>query len=229
MGKVCAGRHLTNEADKATFEANLATLLPGQKTLSAMTSPLAEILFKEYRRRVLSLLLLHPEKSYHVREIARLTATVPGTLHKELSKLAEAGVLSKSSQGNQVSYRANRECPIFEELSSILRKTSGLADVLRDAMATLKDRIDVALVFGSVASGKATSDSDVDLLIVGDLAFTDAVKVLHPVQELLGREINPKLYSNKEWRIARKKNSTFIREILEKPSVKIMGDINELG
>lgn len=91
-----------------------------------MSSLLADILFKEYRKRVLSLLLLRPDQAFHVREIARLTGTVPGTLHKELSKLADADILIKTSRGNQVSYQANPNCLIFEELSSILRKTFGL-------------------------------------------------------------------------------------------------------
>ncbi len=194
-----------------------------------MSSLLADILFKEYRRRVLSLLLLRPDQRYHVREIARLTGTVPGTLHKELSKLAKAGVLEKTSQGNQVSYQANRNCLIFEELSSILRKTSGIAESIRDALEPLENSIDLALVFGSVASGKATSDSDIDLLIVGNTGFSETVKALYPTQEVLGREINPKLYSTKEWQAARKENSAFIREILEKPVIRIMGEINEPG
>ncbi len=194
-----------------------------------MSSLLADILFKEYRRRVLSLLLLRPGQSYHVREIARLTGTVPGTLHKELSKLAKAGVLEKSSQGNQVIYQANRNCLVSEELSSILRKISGVAESIREALSPLEDSIDVALVFGSVASGKATSDSDIDLLIVGSAGFSETVKALYPTQETLGREINPKLYSTKEWQAAQQENSAFIREILEKPVIKIMGGINELG
>lgn len=194
-----------------------------------MSSLLADILFKEYRRRVLCLLLLRPDQAYHVREIARLTGTVPGTLHKELSKLADADVLKKSSRGNQVSYQANRDCLIFEELSSILRKTSGVADILVDALAPLKDDIDVAMVFGSIASGKATSDSDIDLLIVGKVSFADAVKALHPAQDVLGREINPKLYSVKEWQAAKKESSAFIRDVLEKPVIKITGDIDDLG
>ena len=194
-----------------------------------MSSLLVDILFKEYRRRVLSLLLLRPDQRYHVREIARLTGTVPGTLHKELSKLAKAGVLEKSSQGNQVSYQANRNCLIFEELSSILRKTSGIADSVREALEPLEDSIDVALIFGSIASGKATSDSDIDLLIVGNAGVAETVKALYPTQEILGREINPKLYSTKEWQAARKENSAFIREILEKPVIRIMGEINEPG
>ena len=91
-----------------------------------MASKLAELLFKDYRRQALGLLLLHADKRYHVREIARLTGTVAGTLHKELARLADAGLLLKETVGNQVFYEANRDCPIFEELASILRKTSGL-------------------------------------------------------------------------------------------------------
>lgn len=193
-----------------------------------MSSALADILFKEYRRRVLGLLLLRPDESYHVREIARLTDTVPGTLHRELSKLANAGVLVKSRRGNQVSYQANRYCLIFDELASILRKTSGLADVLTSALTPLIEHIESAMVFGSVASGKATGNSDIDLLIVGSMSFSDVVKALYPAQEILGREINPKLYSSEEWRAANKENSAFIREILVKPKIKLIGDIDDL-
>jgi len=194
-----------------------------------MSSLLANIMFKGYRRRVLCLLLLRPDQAYHVREIARLTGTVPGTLHKELSKLAKAEVLKKSNRGNQVSYQANRDCLIFEELSSILRKTSGVADILVDALASLKDNIEAALVFGSIASGKATSDSDIDLLIVGNVSFSEVVKALHPAQDVLGREINPKLYTTIEWQAAGMENSAFIREFLEKPNIRVIGDIDDLG
>ncbi len=67
-----------------------------------MSSLLAEILFKEYRHRVLGLLLLQPDRSCHIREIAGLTDTHAGTLHKEPGKLAEAGLLVEQPQGNQV-------------------------------------------------------------------------------------------------------------------------------
>ncbi len=92
---------------------------------------LSSLLFTDYRRKVLGLLLLHPEQQYHQREIARLTATVSGTLSRELAKLVDGGLLRKEAIGNQMHYRANRQCPIFEELASILRKTSGLADFMR--------------------------------------------------------------------------------------------------
>lgn len=194
-----------------------------------MNTPLADLLFKEYRRRVLGLLLLHPERAYHVREIARLTGTVAGTLHKELSKLADAGLLVKMAQGNQVAYQANRNNLIFEELASILRKTSGIADVLAEALAPLAPQIDFALVFGSVASGKARVDSDIDVLIVANASFSEIVKVLYPAQQQLRREINPKLYLPEEWRLALAEGSAFVRELLEKPSIKIIGDMDDAG
>lgn len=194
-----------------------------------MNTPLADLLFKEYRRRVLGLLLLHPERAYYVREIARLTGTVAGTLHKELSKLADAGLLVKMAQGNQVAYQANRNNLIFEELASILRKTSGIADVLAEALAPLVPQIDFALVFGSVASGKARADSDIDVLIVANASFSEIVKVLYPAQQQLRREINPKLYLPEEWRLALAEGSAFVRELLEKPSIKIIGDMDDAG
>ncbi|WP_049631261.1 nucleotidyltransferase domain-containing protein [Cellvibrio sp. pealriver] len=191
-----------------------------------MASPIAELLFSDYRRRVLGLLLMQPEQAYHVREIARLTQTQPGTLHKELSRLAEVGILEKMTQGNQVSYRANRQSLVFEELASIVRKTSGLADVLAQALLPLAGQIELAWVFGSVASGKAGLHSDIDLLVVGSLGFSELVSAIYPCQSLLGREINPKLYSPDEWSKALSENSVFIRELFEKPVIEIIGTRN---
>lgn len=190
---------------------------------------LSHILFSQYRSKVLSLLLLHPEEQYHVREIARLTGTQAGTLHKELSLLATGGILTKTLRGNQVQYQANTSCPIYEELRSILRKTSGLVDVLADALAPLAGKIDVAFVFGSVAKGSETSLSDVDILIVGSTTFASITKALHPAQVILQREINPKLYSRAEWKKETAKKSAFMREIMNNPRLYIIGNDKELS
>lgn len=190
---------------------------------------LADLFFNAYQKRALGLLLLHPEEKYHVREIARLTSTIAGTLHKELARLADAGVLNKQAVGNQVFYGANRDCPIFEELAGILRKTSGVVDVLAEALKPLAVKIHVALVFGSMARGKETAGSDVDLLIVGDMAFSDVVKALHPAQILLNREINPKVYTRAEWKKLRGSHDSFINEVMDSPKLLVMGDKDELG
>lgn len=190
---------------------------------------LASVLFTDYRRRVLGLLLLHAEQRYYLREIARLTGTVPGTLKRELTKLESVGVLTVEKVGNQVHYGANRDCPIFEELASILRKTSGLADVLADGLLPLVGQIEVAFVFGSMASGKARAGSDIDLMVIGEIDFGEVVERLHPLQESLGREINPKLYTRAEWQKLVRARSAFVRDVLGKPRLFVIGNEQNLA
>lgn len=190
---------------------------------------LSSILFSEYRRRVLGLLLLHPDKRYHTREIARLTNTTAGTLSRELSKLAQSSILSQERVGNQVHYTANRACPIFEELASILRKTSGLVDVLAESLRPLADRIETALVFGSMAGARAQAGSDIDLLIIGSADFDEVITALHPTQGVLGREINPKVYSRAEWKQLVKRGGAFVRDVLSKPKLFVLGTTHDLG
>lgn len=189
---------------------------------------LASVLFTDYRRRVLGLLLLHPEKRYYLREIARLTGTVPGTLTRELSKLVEAGVLTVTKVGNQAHYGANRDCPIFAELAGILRKTSGLVDVLAEGLIPLAAQIEVAFVFGSMAGGKGRAGSDIDLMVIGEADYGTVVQQLHPLQEVLGREINPKLYSRAEWQKLVRKQSAFVRDVLGKPKLFVIGNEQSL-
>jgi len=189
---------------------------------------LSSLLFSDYRRRVLGLLLLHPDTTYHVRELARLTGTSAGTLHKELTKLTAGGVLQRQEVGNQVRYSADRNCPIFEELASILRKTSGLVDVLVEALSGVEKSIALAFVFGSVARGEQQSNSDVDVMLVGSLGFADAVRVLHPVQATLQREINPVVYSLDEFRRRGASDDSFVREVLSEPKLFVVGNENDL-
>lgn len=190
---------------------------------------LMELLFGTYRQRVLGLLLLHPDSSYHVRELARLTGTSAGTLHKELTRLAQAGLLLRQAQGNQVRYQANRACPVFPELAGLFRKTSGLADVLTDALRPLAESISLAFVFGSLARGDEQPGSDVDIMIIGDLAFAEVVQALYPAQDILQREINPVIYKRQEAIRRIDAGEPFICELLSRPKLWLIGTDHDLG
>lgn len=190
---------------------------------------LLDLLFGTYRQRALAQLLLHPENTYHVRELARLTGTTPGTLHKELARLAEVGLLLREKQGNQVRYQANRACPVFPELAGLFRKTCGLVDVVAEALRCLHPVPELALIFGSLARGDENAGSDVDLLLIGECSFGAAVKALHPAQETLQREINPVLYTATEFarRIGHKES--FVLNILANPTLFVIGTPHDLG
>lgn len=189
-----------------------------------MQQSLSAILFPGYRRRVLGLLFLHPDEALHGREIARRTGLPPGTLNRELSRLADAGLLKRERRGNQLLYSAERACPIFEEVASILRKTSGLADVLIAALEPARAKIQAAFVYGSVAAGQERNGSDVDLMVIGEnLEYTELIGMLMDTEAALGRPVNPNLMTPAEWQRKRADPSSFVSRISSKPRIFLIG------
>jgi predicted nucleotidyltransferase len=175
------------------------------------------------------MLLLHPEESLHGREIARRTGLPAGTLTRELRRLADVGLLNRERRGNQLVYSANRQSPIFEELAGILRKTSGLSDVVAEALEPVTDRIEVAFIFGSVARGAETQGSDIDVLIIGPVDFGTVVDALHPAQQRLARDINPKVFSTREWKAKVRERNPFVSDVLSKKRIFLIGDEHGLA
>lgn len=187
-----------------------------------------DLLFPGLRQQVLASLLLQPGSSLHLRELARLTDSHAGTLTRELAKLAQAGLLLRSNQGNQARYSANVQHPLFPELAAMFRKTHGVLVMLRTALQPLAEQIKLACVYGSVASGTAHQHSDVDVLLVGTPDFVAVVQALYPLHEQLGREINPVVWAPQELAAKAQAGDIFIRELLRKPKLWIQGDDHEL-
>ena len=197
--------------------------------MRTLTRPPLDLLFGAYRSKILSLLLLHPDQSYYVREISRLTRVPAGSLHRELRLLADAGILIRSASGNQVRYQARRECPIYEDLASLLRKTAGLADVLRRALSRLAPAIDVAFVFGSLARGKERAASDVDVAVIGESPFESVVEALSDAQERLRREVNPVVMTTAAFRSKYRRHDRFVSRIVREPKIFLIGSSNDLA
>lgn len=194
-----------------------------------MTKSFMALLFSAYHRKVLGLLLLRPDASLHVREISRLSGVPAGSLHRELRALASAGLLLSEPAGNQVRYRANRTCPIFSELTEIFRKTVGLVDLLRDALAPLASRIESAFVFGSMAKGIEGANSDLDIFVLGNASFADVVGALSPLRERLGREINPVVATPADFAAQRAGGDRFVKRVMEEPKLFVIGVADDLG
>lgn len=188
------------------------------------TTP-AALLFAAYHLRLLAVLLMRPEQSFHLRELERLAGVNAGTAHRELKRMETAGLVQSRRVGNQVHYQARRDCPIFTELQSILRKSSGLADVLREALEPLAAQIECAFVFGSVAKGEERPGSDIDLMVVGDVNFADVVSAVYPCHERLGREVNPLVMRRAEFE-QRRQDEGFVARVLRDPILPLIGAID---
>ena len=189
---------------------------------------LGATLFGKTRRAVLALLYGHPDESYYLRQLARMTGAGMGSLQRELKQLSEAGIIVRSEIGRQAFFKANPDCPVFPELRDLIIKTFGVADVLRQALAQLSDKIRAAFIFGSLVSGEFNQSSDVDVMVIGDISFAEVVSALSPVQEVLSREINPSVYPPGEVKARLTEKQHFLRSVLDSPKIFIIGNKNEL-
>ncbi len=192
-------------------------------------SKLGEALFTVTQRNVLSLLYAHPEKSFYTKQILRLTGMGVATIKRELDRMLEAGILSFTKIGNQHHYQANPECPIYEELLSIVNKTFGIADVIKSALIPVDTKIDMAFVYGSIAKSSETASSDIDLLVVSkSLAYADVMTVLVVAEKSLGRPVNPSIYTIEQIKTRLKESNAFITRVMEQPKIWIKGIENDI-
>jgi predicted nucleotidyltransferase len=185
-------------------------------------------LFGKTRQAVLALLYGRADSSFYTKQVLDAVRIGRGTVQRELKNLTDTGIIIREVQGRQVYYRANMHCPIFNELKSIVRKTFGAADVLRQSLASDADKIRVAFIFGSVARSADDRKSDIDLMVVGSISFGDAVSLLSPAEEKLGREVNTVVYPAAEFKKKVKEDHHFVKNVLEGEKIFLIGDEDEL-
>jgi len=197
--------------------------------MSKSKAGLGDALFGKARRAVIGLLFGRPGKSFYLREITAHANTGVSQVQKELATLSSAGLVTHERRGRQVYYRANPDSPIFKELRGIAVKTFAVADVLREALVPFTGRIRAAFVYGSVAKGTDTADSDIDLMIISDsLNYSDLFPVLAKVENQVGRKVNPTLYRENELRLKHEQTNAFVTRTLEQPKVFLIGSSGDI-
>ena len=202
----------------------------GIQEKDAFSTSIADALFTKTQQRVLGLLYSKPDKSFYTNEIFRWAAMGRGTIRRELDRLVSAGLIKISRAGNQLHYQANPDNPVYEELLGIVRKTFGAGDIIRNALLPLDEEINFAFIYGSIAKGAATASSDVDLLVVSEsLAYADLMDALSGAEELLGRPINPSIYTKAQIKNKLKKDNAFIKKVIEQAKIWVKGNEDDIG
>jgi predicted nucleotidyltransferase len=195
------------------------------KTLLPPVSGIADALFTKVQQRVLAVLFGNPGRSFYANEVIALAGSGTGAVQRELARLEAAGLVTVTRLGKQKHYQANAAAPVFEELRGLVLKTSGLADVLRDALAPLAAQISAAFVYGSVAKGEDTAQSDIDLMVVSDtLSYADLFAALEEATNRLGRTVNPTVYSRKELDKRVRADNVFVKRVLSQPKLWVIGE-----
>lgn len=192
---------------------------------SPIVSGVADALFTKVQQRVLAVLFGNPARSFYSNELIVLACSGSGAVQRELAQLEAAELVTVRRVGNQKHYQANASAPIFEELRGLVLKTSGLVDVLRAALAPLAAQIDQAFVYGSVAKGKDTAKSDIDLMVISEkIAYADLFAALEPATNRLRRTVNPTLYSRMEIDKRTREGNAFVKRVLAQPKLWVIGE-----
>jgi predicted nucleotidyltransferase len=191
---------------------------------------MADALFGQVRQRVLALLFGHPERSFYANEIIEWVDAGSGAVQRELARMAAAGLVTVSRVGRQKHYQANEAAPIFHELRGIVIKTMGLRDVLRAALSPLESDVRAAFVFGSIAKGLDTAESDVDLMVISDrLTYAELFSALETGSAILARPVNPTIYTSADFTRRLGERNPFLTKVLEQPRIWIIGGDDDLS
>lgn len=205
----------------------MGTVVPVLGTTSAALDP-ATVLFGSTRRRVLGWLLGHPDEAFYLRELARHIGGAVGAVQRELELLTASGLVRREVRGKQVYFQANQKAAIFPELQGLFAKTVGLVDILRESLMPLADRMRAAFVFGSAARGELHASSDVDLLVVGEVSFGDVITAIQGAEKRLGRDVNPTVFSEDEFRTKVLAKHHFVTSVLGQPKMFVVGEDDDL-
>lgn len=190
---------------------------------AGMTTSIGDALFTKGQQKVLALFFGQPDRSFYLREVVRLADMGIGVISRELGKLADAGLLVESKQGNQNHYQANKSSPIFNELRAIVKKTFGIKGLLKAAIAPLLPQLEQAFIYGSVAKGEEHAGSDVDVMLVGnDLSYSEIMQLLDSIEEQLQRPINPTIFSPVEFAERLAEGQNFLSKVMELPRIDLL-------
>lgn len=188
---------------------------------------LQQLISSKIRVKLLTLFFTNPESRLFLREIQRLTGQDVAGIKRELDNLVSIGLLFSEKTANLKYYLLNKDFPLYDELKSIVFKTTGVEGALREALQDFPG-LDFAFIYGSYAKGKERATSDIDLFLVGKVDVSKLNIVINSLEEKLRREINYTIYQKREFNQKKKEKDGFILEILRGKKIMLKGLESEL-
>jgi len=179
------------------------------------------------RVKLLTHFFSHPSERFYARGLARTLGEHYNAVWEELNNLEQVGLLGSERIGGAKYYRLEPAFPLYPELKSIIIKTTGLGDTLRDALGRL-GRIEAAFVYGSVAAGTEDAYSDLDLMLVGEADLQELAAVVSELEARIGRAINDVFFTADELGQRLAEGDPFIRNVLSGPKLMLIGDEDDL-
>jgi predicted nucleotidyltransferase len=192
--------------------------------MRTMTPRLLPFFRSEAQLRILGLLFLGVDRRWTAEQVQEAVGAPTTTVHRELRRALNAGLLVRDDSVRPHAYRAAVDSPAFEPLRALLAQTVGLerelSEVLRDAPG-----VRAAVIHGSWVDGRLRPDSDVDVLVVGDVDLDELRAKTRPIARRAGRRIDLTAFRPDEFRRELGAGNGFLRKIVEGPVEPLVGDL----
>jgi DNA-binding transcriptional ArsR family regulator len=188
---------------------------------------LSTLITSKSRVEILTWFVTHPGERFHYLQLGRLLKASRPSIQRELRRLEDAGILLSTKEANSRFYSIAQGYPLYPELKSVIYKTAGLGDALRESVASI-GHIQTALVYGSVAKNVEDVRSDIDLLVIGDVDMDALYEAVGAAERAISREINATVYTAEDWRERVARGQAFATDILSGPKIFLIGGEDEL-
>jgi predicted nucleotidyltransferase len=172
------------------------------------------------RQKIIRLFLWNPRREYRVAEIAAAVQTTPEKVRQALLKLEEIDLVSVKKSGKLNIYSLNSDNYFLKEISGIMKKCFGIEDDIKQALEDIEG-IAFAFLFGAYVKRHFKTKSDIELFIIGETAKEKIDGAIDPIKRFIGREINYRIATTKEFREMKKEES--LNKIL-RCSLLILGE-----
>lgn len=181
---------------------------------------------KNGQGEILNLLFLNPEKRYYLAEIAKILGKESSAYQKYIENLINEGILSDERIGNMRFFWLNKNYQLYNEIKAIISKTIGIEAQLKNIIGNFSS-IEIAFIFGSFASDKFNSNSDIDLFIVGEVDQDILIERIRELEIKIGRDVNYHVYSREEVMKRINIQNDFINNIFNNKVLLLKGNIND--
>ncbi len=178
------------------------------------------------RTKLITKLLMEPDRPFYIRELSRETNTPYSMVYKEIQNLEQLGLIKSEKKGKITLLHVNKELPYYRDLRNLIIKTTGISYTILNQLEDLGN-IEYLLVFGSVASGEDTQESDIDLLIIGEIPEDELIEAVRGIEKSVGKDLNYIHWTRDEFEKKIKEKNHLLIDVAEKPIIMLRGSEDE--
>ena len=171
--------------------------------------------------RLLDYYFLNPEAQIYINELARILDLDPKNTEIKLKELEKEGFFKSEFRGKQRYFFLAKDNPVLEHYRQIFLKTYGIEKRLKDMISNIKG-LKEAYIYGSYATNKMDSSSDIDILAIGSHSVLELQRVIVKLQKDVNREFNVMNLSLKEFAAKKKDKAHFINNVFKTKVIKLV-------